>query len=76
MQTRVNMETLNADGSVLPEFGILSAYEPPSGPGVRVDGFGYVGYETSTAFDSLLAKVIVTHDSSNFSAVCEKPLGL
>ena len=72
MQTRVNMETLNADGSVLPEFGILSAYEPPSGPGVRVDGFGYVGYETSTAFDSLLAKVIVTHESSNFSAVCEK----
>ena len=72
MQARVNMETLNADGSVLPEFGILSAYEPPSGPGVRVDGFGYVGYETSTAFDSLLAKVIVTHESSNFSAVCEK----
>lgn len=72
VQARVNMETLNADGSVWPGSGILSAYEPPSGPGVRVDGFGYVGYETSTAFDSLLAKVIVAHNAPNFSAACAK----
>ena len=58
IQTRVNMETLTADGSVRPASGTLKAYEAPSGPGVRTDGFGYVGYQTSTAFDSLLAKVI------------------
>ncbi len=58
IQTRVNMETLGADGSVRPGGGTLTAYEAPSGPGVRTDGFGYVGYETSVAFDSLLAKVI------------------
>ena len=58
IQTRVNMETLTADGTVRPASGTLKAYEAPSGPGVRTDGFGYVGYQTSTAFDSLLAKVI------------------
>ncbi len=72
VQARVNMETLNADGSVWPGSGTLSAYQPPSGPGVRVDGFGYVGYETSTAFDSLLVKVIVAHNAPDFSAVCAK----
>lgn len=39
--------------------GVLAVFEPPSGPGVRVDSFGYAGYKTSAAFDSLLAKVIV-----------------
>jgi len=59
IQTRVNMETLGADGSVRPGGGTLTVYEAPTGPGVRTDGFGYAGYRTSGAFDSLLAKVIV-----------------
>ena len=58
IQARVNMETIEADGSVRPNGGTLTAYESPSGPGVRTDGFGYTGYRTSSAFDSLLAKVI------------------
>jgi len=58
IQARVNLETLNPDGSVTPEGGRLTAYEPPSGPGVRVDGYGWAGYATSPDFDSLLAKVI------------------
>jgi len=59
VQCRVNLETMNADGTARPAGGTLSAYEPPSGPGVRVDGFGYGGYRTSARFDSLLAKVVV-----------------
>lgn len=58
VQARVNMEKMNADGTVLPTSGTLQAYDIPSGPGVRTDGFGYTGYATSTFFDSLLAKVI------------------
>ena len=42
-----------------PGGGTVTVYEAPSGPGVRTDGFGYAGYRTSGAFDSLLAKVIV-----------------
>ncbi|MDE2377474.1 carboxyl transferase domain-containing protein [Bradyrhizobium sp.] len=59
MQLRVNMETLDETGAPHPTGGVLAVFEPPSGPGVRVDSFGYAGYKTSAAFDSLLAKVIV-----------------
>ncbi len=58
IQARVNMEKIGADGSVRPGGGTLAVYEAPGGPGVRTDGFGYQGYKTSSAFDSLLAKVI------------------
>src|SRR3954464_745352 len=53
------MEMMQRDGGALPAGGMLTAYDPPSGPGVRVDGFGYAGYRTSPSFDSLLAKLIV-----------------
>ena len=39
--------------------GRLTRFAPPSGPGVRVDTFGYEGYTTNPAFDPLLAKLIV-----------------
>jgi acetyl/propionyl-CoA carboxylase alpha subunit/acetyl-CoA carboxylase carboxyltransferase component len=58
IQARVNLETLTADGGAQPAGGVLNAYETPSGPGVRVDGYGYAGYQTSPNYDSLLAKVI------------------
>ncbi|MXX61354.1 MAG: carbamoyl-phosphate synthase large subunit [Holophagales bacterium] len=58
VQARVNMETMTADGRVVPGGGILAAFEPPSGPGVRTDTFGYAGYQTNPRFDSLLAKVV------------------
>ena len=62
IQARVNLETMNADGSSRPGGGLLTTYEPPSGPGIRVDGFGYAGYATSPRYDSLLAKLIVHAD--------------
>jgi acetyl/propionyl-CoA carboxylase alpha subunit len=67
IQARVNMETILPDGSVRPGGGTLAVYEAPSGPGVRTDGFGYAGYTTSSAFDSLLAKVIAHSPSSDFA---------
>ena len=59
IESRVNLESMNADGTARPTGGTLSVYEPASGPGIRVDGFGYSGYRTGVKFDSLLAKVIV-----------------
>ena len=59
IQLRVNMETMTADGSAKPGGGTLTAFEPPTGPGIRVDTYGYAGYRTNPNFDSLLAKVIV-----------------
>jgi acetyl/propionyl-CoA carboxylase alpha subunit/acetyl-CoA carboxylase carboxyltransferase component len=58
VEARVNLETMAADGAVRPSGGALTAYEPPSGPGVRTDGCGYAGYAVNSNYDSLLAKVI------------------
>jgi len=71
MQLRVNMERIERDGAVKPCGGTLTAFEPPAGPGVRVDSFGYAGYTTTAAFDSLLAKVIVTSSSDDFGALVQ-----
>jgi len=66
IQARVNMETLSADGRVRPAAGTITAFEPPTGPGVRTDTYGYAGYTTNPAFDSLLAKVVGHSTSPNF----------
>jgi acetyl/propionyl-CoA carboxylase alpha subunit/acetyl-CoA carboxylase carboxyltransferase component len=58
VQARVNLESIGADGTPLPSGGRLTAFEPPAGPGVRTDTFGYAGYVTSPSFDPLLAKVV------------------
>ena len=58
IQARINLETLDEHGTPLPQAGRLTAYTPPSGPNVRVDGYGYTGYATSPRYDPLLAKVI------------------
>jgi acetyl/propionyl-CoA carboxylase alpha subunit len=72
MQLRVNLETMTADGNAKPAGGVLTAYEVPSGAGVRVDGYGYAGYRTNPAFDSLLAKVIVTAPSGRLDDVAAR----
>jgi acetyl/propionyl-CoA carboxylase alpha subunit/acetyl-CoA carboxylase carboxyltransferase component len=59
LQLRVHLETLDARGAVVPAAGTLTAFEPPSGAGIRVDTFGYPGYQTTAAFDPLIAKLIV-----------------
>ena len=69
MQVRINMETIASDGTPRPSGGTLAAFEVPSGPGLRTDTFGYVGYTTSPSFDSLLAKLIGSSPSSDFSDV-------
>ncbi len=58
VQVRVNAETLQPDGTLLPGGGTLSRFQPPAGRGVRVDTAGYRGYTVSPRYDSLLAKVI------------------
>jgi acetyl/propionyl-CoA carboxylase alpha subunit/acetyl-CoA carboxylase carboxyltransferase component len=72
IQARVNMETLAADGTVVPAAGTLTVFSPPGGPGVRVDTYGRTGLALSARYDSLLAKVITHVRGSSFSAALRK----
>ncbi len=64
IQSRINMERMAADGTARPAGGTITAFDVPSGRGVRVDAYGYAGYGSNPRFDSLLAKLI-THTSRN-----------
>ena len=66
IQARINMETMQPDGSTRPSSGTLDAFTPANGPGIRVDTFGYPGYTPSGRFDALLAKLIAYHASGDF----------
>jgi acetyl-CoA/propionyl-CoA carboxylase biotin carboxyl carrier protein len=58
IEFRINAE--DAGQNFMPAPGTLTAWRPPSGPGVRLDG-GYENGETVPgSFDSLIAKLIVT----------------
>jgi acetyl-CoA/propionyl-CoA carboxylase biotin carboxyl carrier protein len=58
IEFRINAE--DGGANFMPAPGTLTVWAPPSGPGVRVDG-GYEQGETIPgAFDSLIAKLIVT----------------
>ncbi|WP_278264700.1 carboxyl transferase domain-containing protein [Nocardia sp. AG03] len=72
IQTRVNMETPAVDGSTMPTSGTLTAFAPPTGPGVRVDTFGRPGLTPSPRYDSLLAKVITRTRGHSFAAAARK----
>ncbi len=72
LQARVNLERLTADGTARPSAGSVSVFEPPTGPGVRVDGCGYAGYRANPNFDSLLAKVIAWADGEDLGAAASR----
>ncbi len=58
IEFRINAE--DGGRNFMPAPGTLTKWEPPSGPGVRLDG-GYVEGETIPgSFDSLIAKLIVS----------------
>jgi len=58
IEFRINAE--DPGRNFLPAVGTLTTWRPPSGPGVRLDS-GYVeGQTVPQAFDSLVAKLIVT----------------
>lgn len=69
VQLRINMEVLGEDGLVRPAHGTLSAFELPSGPGLRVDSSGYTGYTSNPRFDTLLAKLIVYQPGDDLTAL-------
>ncbi|HEY6807205.1 MAG TPA: acetyl-CoA carboxylase biotin carboxylase subunit [Gemmatimonadales bacterium] len=66
IECRVNAE--DPSRNFQPSPGVITAYHPPGGPGVRVDTHIYAGYTVPPYYDSLLAKVIV-HGNSRAEAL-------
>ena len=57
IEFRINAE--DPRRNFLPQAGLVEVYNPPGGPGVRVDSHLYAGYRVPPYYDSLLAKLIV-----------------
>ncbi|MCW5850997.1 MAG: ATP-grasp domain-containing protein [Anaerolineae bacterium] len=57
LECRVNAE--DPARGFAPGIGTVSRYQPPGGPGVRVDSHLYAGYSVLPWYDSLLAKLVV-----------------
>ncbi|MGN6597788.1 MAG: biotin/lipoyl-containing protein, partial [Actinomycetes bacterium] len=58
IEFRINAE--DAGRNFLPAPGTLTVWRPPSGPGVRVDSGYEAGETVPGAFDSLIAKLVIT----------------
>ena len=58
IEFRINAE--DAGRGFLPAPGTLTCWHPPSGPGVRVDAGYEQGMTVPQAYDSLLAKLVIT----------------
>ncbi len=58
IEFRINGE--DAGRGFLPQPGTVTAFRPPSGPGVRLDSGVVEGDAVGGAFDSMLAKLVVT----------------
>ena len=54
--------------------GTITGYQPPTGPGVRVDHSGYAGLSPSPRFDPLLAKVITSTRSGSIEGAIDAAL--
>ena len=58
IECRINAE--DPANNFAPAPGTVTAWQPPSGDGIRVDTHVEAGYVVPPFYDSLLAKVIVT----------------
>ena len=72
LQWRINAETLDATGQARPSSGRITRLEWPSGPGIRLDTHALAGAAPSPHYDTLLAKLIVSHRSANFAEVLRR----
>ena len=57
IQFRINAEDPKND--FLPNYGRITRYYSPGGPGVRTDAAIYTGYEFPPHYDSMCAKLVV-----------------
>ena len=65
VECRINAE---CPDTFRPSPGAITAYQPPGGPGIRVDSAAYTDYVVPSHYDSLIAK-LVSHGSNRTEAL-------
>jgi len=58
IEFRINAE--DPTNQFMPSPGCIDTFQPPGGPGIRMDTHLYTGYQVPPYYDSLLAKLIVS----------------
>ncbi len=58
IECRINAE--DPANNFMPSPGLVTAYNPPGGIGIRVDSYIYAGYTVPPHYDSLVAKLIAS----------------
>jgi acetyl-CoA carboxylase biotin carboxylase subunit len=61
IECRINAE--DPDNNFRSSPGLITAFHPPGGTGIRVDTHCYSGYKVPKYYDSLLAKLVVRADN-------------
>ncbi|HRQ72470.1 MAG TPA: acetyl-CoA carboxylase biotin carboxylase subunit [Phycisphaerales bacterium] len=61
MECRINAE--DPEKGFMPSAGAVDLWEPPGGPGVRVDSHVVTGYRVPPNYDSMVGKLIVHADN-------------
>lgn len=72
IQVRVAAETITADGVARASSGTIALFQPPTGPGIRVDTHCYSGYRINPNYDSLLAKIVVRTATPDMDVLARK----
>jgi acetyl-CoA carboxylase biotin carboxylase subunit len=74
IEVRINAE--DPSRNFAPSPGRIEFYNPPGGPGVRVDSHAYTGYQIPPYYDSMIGKLIVHgEDRKEALARCRRALG-
>ncbi len=68
IECRINAEDPAAD--FRPSPGLIQRWQPPGGPGVRLDSHVAPGYKVPPTYDSLLAKLLVHQPTRELALAC------
>jgi len=68
MECRINAEDPSAD--FRPSPGTVTRWQPPGGPGVRLDSHVVTGYRVPPNYDSLMAKLLVFQHTRSEALAC------
>jgi acetyl-CoA carboxylase biotin carboxylase subunit len=68
IECRINAE--DPANGFRPSPGLITRWEPPGGPGVRIDSHVVTGYRVPPNYDSLVAKLLVHRNSREEALAC------